>query len=258
MVTNHVVSFSGGVTSWAAGKLVKEKLVKPGDSFVLLFADTKMVSQDVYDFLYDGAENIGCEVTVLADGRDPWEIFRDERFLGRAGYDPCSKLLKRKLLDDWMTKNCSTLSTVYYVGLDFTEINRYETFKKKKNWICCAPLIDFGVGKSQAMEWAKQEGLKLPSAYAEGFQHANCQNMCVKTGKGNWAKLLEIHPDRYLYAEQKERELREAWGKDVTILKEQVNGQRRYISLEEFRKRIQSERLDFSGEEHGGCGCALD
>ncbi len=59
----HVVNYSGGVTSWAAARLVQERLWNAGDTLVLLFADTTMEAPDVYEFLAAGAQAMGTPIT---------------------------------------------------------------------------------------------------------------------------------------------------------------------------------------------------
>jgi len=78
-VTRHVVQFSGGIGSWAATQRV---IAEHGTAdLVLLFADTKVEDDDLYRFLDDAAAQIGVPVTVVADGRTPFQVFADTRFL---------------------------------------------------------------------------------------------------------------------------------------------------------------------------------
>ena len=154
----HVISFSGGVTSWAAGRVVRDRLMKPGDRLVLLFADTLMEAPDVYVFLEAAAANIGRPVTRLCDGRTPWEVFRDKRFLGNSRVDPCSKILKRDLIRKWQQEHCDPRRSMHHVGFDASEgerFARYSSSLAEKGWKGCAPLIDCGMTKAQALAWAR-------------------------------------------------------------------------------------------------------
>ena len=120
----HVVSFSGGLGSWATAVLIVEQY---GTSDVdLVFNDTKMEDEDLYRFLDETTAHLGIELTVLEDGRDPWEVFKDERFLGNSRLDPCSKILKRNLFRRWLKENHSAETTINYIGIDWSEINRFE------------------------------------------------------------------------------------------------------------------------------------
>jgi len=73
----HVVMFSGGAGSWATAKLVAER--HGTDGLTLLFADTKIEDEDTYRFLHEAAANVGGELVVTAEGRTPWEVFKDRR-----------------------------------------------------------------------------------------------------------------------------------------------------------------------------------
>ena len=204
----HVISLSGGVTSWAAARVVKD-IMEPGEEMVLLFADTLVESQDVYEFLARAVADINEPFCRIADGRTIWDVFRDEKFLGNNRFDPCSKILKRKLINKWLDTYCVPGHTTVHVGLDWMEINRFEKWQKRMEglgWDCCAPLIDARVDKAEAINMAKARGLELPAAYEQGFSHANCNGMCVKAGKGHWARLYVLDPETYKEAEKQERE----------------------------------------------------
>jgi 3'-phosphoadenosine 5'-phosphosulfate sulfotransferase (PAPS reductase)/FAD synthetase len=53
----HVVFFSGGVGSWAAGKRIAAQYGT--DGLTLLFTDTRIEDPDLYRFLDDAAANVG-------------------------------------------------------------------------------------------------------------------------------------------------------------------------------------------------------
>ena len=238
----HVISFSGGVTSWAAGRVVRDRIMRRGDELVLLFADTLIEADDVYQFLHAAAANIGRPITRLCDGRTPWQVFRDKRFLGNSRIDPCSKILKRDLLRQWQREHCDPHASIHHVGYDASEgkrFARYAASQREDGWVGAAPLIEHGITKDQALRWARDEGLPLPHAYREGFSHANCGGKCIKAGQGHWANLWRTHPDRYLDAEHEEQGMRTLLNKDIAILKERVNGVSRPMTLREFRRRIE-------------------
>ena len=72
---HFIVSYSGGASSWAAAKIVKDRIMQEGDCMTLLFADTLIEDQDTYDFLDAGAVALGLKVTRIADGRTPLQVF---------------------------------------------------------------------------------------------------------------------------------------------------------------------------------------
>jgi hypothetical protein len=252
----HVVNLSGGLCSWMAARRVMEQYGN-GD-MTLLFADVKMEDEDLYRFLNDVERDIGVEIIRIADGRTPWEVFKDERFLGNSRVDPCSRILKRELLDRWHRNNCDVLDTIIHVGLTWDE-GRLERFAARMApWKVSAPLCNPPyLTKSDLMYLASQHGIEPPRLNREGFPHNNCGGFCVKAGQAQFALLLRTHPERYAFHEQKERELREYLGKDVSILRDRSNNEVKPLTLEALRLRIEcGQRMDEF--DWGGCGCAID
>lgn len=89
--------FSGGICSWAAARRVAATYGK--ENLTLLFADTLIEDEDLYRFLEEASADVGVPVTRVADGRTPWEVFRDNRFIANSRVDICSRVLKREVCD---------------------------------------------------------------------------------------------------------------------------------------------------------------
>lgn len=219
--------YSGGIGSWAAAKRVAEK--EGYDVVTLLFTDTLSEHPDTYRFLIESAANVlrrqgaldgliqlaaalpredGTARRVwlaqlrqqamqaipglvwLAEGRTIWEVFSDVRFLGNSRVDPCSRILKRDLADKWLQNNCSASVTRVYVGIDWTEIHRWERLAKRKlPWVYEAPLCSAPYLEKPALhEWAKREGIEMQALYKNGAPHANCGGGCIKMGLGGFAR----------------------------------------------------------------------
>jgi len=250
----HVVMFSGGVGSWAAAKRVAAR--HGTENLTLLFTDTKIEDEDLYRFIGEAAANVGAPLVTIADGRDPWQVFFDVRFLGNSKVDPCSKILKRKLADRWLAEHCDPSSTTVYVGIDWTEEHRYAALKVRKlPWRYEAPMCEPPyMMKSGMLGWLRNEGIEPPRLYAMGFAHNNCGGFCIKAGHAHFKNLLDWMPDRYAYHEGKEQEIRAVLG-DVSILTDRSGGGgKRTLTLQQFRERVQAgEPID--GLDWGGCGC---
>src|SRR3990167_1075888 len=216
----HVFNFSGGIASWAGAKRVAQRYGTA--DLTLLFTDTKKEDEDLYRFMVDASVNIGVPITCIADGRTPWQVFRDERYIGNSRADPCSKILKRKLLDRWHTENCDPADTTIYVGLDWSEGHRLKAMRERlPEWRVEAPLCDRPLlNKSGMLNWAREEGLRPSRMYELGFPHDNCGGACVKAGQSNWLHLLKVFPERYMENEREELSLRELLGRDdIAILR---------------------------------------
>jgi 3'-phosphoadenosine 5'-phosphosulfate sulfotransferase (PAPS reductase)/FAD synthetase len=251
----HVVQFSGGAGSWAAAKRVAERYGT--DSMVLLFADVKDEHPDLYRFIDEAAANVGVPLTVISDGRTPRQVMSDERLIGNSRMDPCSKILKRELLDRWCRAHCDPDETARYIGIDWTEFDRLETFRNRVHpWKAYAPLCEKPyISKQDALMWLRKERIELPLLYRQGFPHNNCGGACIKAGKGQWAMLLKHDPDRYRAWEEWEETERARLG-DHSILNELNGGTKRVLTLRNYRLRLEADPT-YDQFELGGCGCAL-
>lgn len=262
----HVVMFSGGIGSWATAKRVAEE--HGTDDLVLLFADVKGDTvnphigedEDTYRFIEAAAKNVGGQLVRVADGRNIWEVFRDDRFLGNSRLANCSKFLKQKPCRDWLEENCPNGSAYVYVGIDWTETHRLPAIEKAYlPYIAKAPLTEPPwINKEDMIRWCENEGLAPPRAYALGLPHNNCGGGCVRAGQGQFKMLLEQNPERYAVWEQKEQELREHLGKDVAILRDRRGGTLKPLPLSVFRRRVSGEPELVDADEIGGCGCFVD
>ena len=250
----HVVMFSGGVGSYAPAKRVA---VRKGDDLVLLFADTKMEDDDLYRFLDESAADIGGRLVRESDGRTPWEVFTDVRFLGNTRVDPCSRILKRELLRLWLEENCAASDTTVYLGIDWTEAHRF--VRAAKHWapwrveapLCEAPYLT----RADHIAALSERGIAAPRLYGMGFPHNNCGGFCVKAGQAHFALLLKTMPERYAFHEGKEEALRDYLQKDVAIMKDRVGGKTTPLTMRVFRERLQEQPDLFDVHEWGGCSC---
>ena len=253
----HVVHLSGGLGSWAAARRLLDR--QPLGAVEILFADTKIEDEDLYRFLDDCERDLGIPITRIADGRTPWEVFRDERFLGNSRVDPCSKLLKRELLHRWSLEHAP--GATHYVGLDWTEQHRVDRFKaamEARGVQVEAPLAEAPyLSKADIAAWATDRGIRPPRLYAMGFPHNNCGGFCVKAGHTQFKLLLEKLPERYAHHEAQEESLRAFLGKDVSIMTDRRGGKKLPMTMKTFRERVQGGGA-VDAFDYGGCGCAVD
>lgn len=257
MSQHYVVQFSSGITSWAAARRVVDQCGK--DAVTLLFADTLIEDEDNYRFLDEASANLEIPVTRIADGRSPWQVFRDERFIGNSRVDPCSKILKRKLLRKWMEENTSPETHTIVLGIDFEEPERLVRNQIRQTpWKVIAPMVDKPwIPKPDTLRWANSVGLKPPRLYDYGFSHANCGGFCVKAGQDDFRRLLVHFPERYAAHEAEEAATISLLGQDVSILRDRRGGVTRPMTMREFRERYEAtgqyDAFDFTTS----CGCSL-
>lgn len=254
----HVVMWSGGITSWATARHVIQQ--HGTASTTLLFADTQAEDEGLHDFNAQAADMLGVPITTVADGRDPWQVFEDKRWLGNTRIAQCSLELKLKPCRDWLETNTDPADTTLYVGIDWTETERLPAIVRGwAPWTVDAPLTRPPYrDKQQLLAKARALGLPVPRLYRLGFAHNNCGGACVKGGQAQWARLLAVFPERYARAEAAEARMRTLLGKDVSILRDRTGGTTKPLTLAALRTRIeeQPDQLDLFDE--GGCGCLTE
>lgn len=200
----------------------------------------------------------------LSDGRTPWEVFRDVRYLGNSRMAQCSHKLKQEVSEAWIKEEFpNEADVVLYLGIDWTEEHR--TAAPTQNWspyIVKFPMCDEPyLVKTDMIALLESRGIDPPRLYSLGFAHNNCGGFCVRAGHGHFANLYEKLPQYYAYAERKEEEMRRFLGRDVSSMKKErtVDGKRRSFpyTLRQLREDItgdaEIDRLDI-----GGCGCFVN
>jgi hypothetical protein len=289
----HIVFDSGGIGSKSTLKRVIEKHGK--ENVIRLFTDTLIEDEDLYRFQDDVTRVTGVELTKVADGRNPWEVFRDVRWIGNSRIAQCSHILKQEAAAKWIEERFKPHKPMYikakdvkkkkiiyfatpteieqhriewendpretcqlYLGIDWTEEHR--TASPRFNW---APYqVDFPmceepyVTKDEMLAELENEGIEIPRLYKLGFAHNNCGGFCVRAGQGHFINLLKTMPERYAHHEAKEQEMREFLGKDVSILRRQRKGVKEYITLKQLREEWEANNTEqIDLFDIGGCGC---
>ncbi|MFD4608267.1 hypothetical protein ACFWOT_09135 [Streptomyces sp. NPDC058440] len=239
-MTLHVVQFSGGIGSFCAALRV-HKAHGP-ENMVLLIADTGIEDPDLWRFAEDTSRYLDVPLSIVRDGRTPWELFRDKRFLGNDRITPCTKYLKQIPCRKWMKENADPADTVGYIGIENTKKDKARIPAIEHNW---APWrIEFPLcakgepwrTKDELLDEARAAGIEPPRMYAEGFAHNNCGGTCVRAGMKQWRHTLEVLPERFAYAEAQEAELRAMLG-DVSILRQRRKGVAYNLPLSELRRQ---------------------
>lgn len=252
--------YSGGKASFLAAHRVKETY--PGEDIQLLFTDTKTEDEDLYRFLEETATALDLPLIQVADGRDIWEVFKQNRFLGNNRVPLCSRILKQEASQGWVNENCPDPdNTTLYFGIDWTEAHRAERIPKHwEPYKVDFPLLwDPVMDKSEAEDVLKEWGIKQPHLYDLGAPHNNCGGLCVRAGHAHFKWALGALPERYAEWEHNEQEMRDFLGSDVAILRDRSGGKSRPLTLQDFRLRIEEKdtgQLDLL--EWGGCGCMTE
>ncbi|MFF0386812.1 hypothetical protein [Streptomyces sp. NPDC004286] len=250
----HVVQFSGGIGSFGVAVRVARRYGTR--NLTLLIADTGVEDADLWRFAEDTGKLLGVPLTRVADGRTPWEVFRDVRFLGNDRLAPCTRLLKQVPCRTWMETHADPADTVVYVGIENTPRDRARIpaiARNWKPWVTRFPLCGKWEPvrtKEELLGEARALRVEPPRLYDLGFSHNNCGGVCVRAGQRQWQHLLEVMPERYAYAEHQEQDLRDMLG-DVSILRDRSGGETRPLTLRRLRERTHSRLAETSEHRRG-------
>lgn len=280
----HVVNFSGGMGSFAEAKSCVDKFGK--ENVTLLFADTLMEDEDLYRFKDECVAFLGCELVTISDGRTPFEVFKDVKFMGNSRIDPCSRVLKRELLNNWIGRNYELIREIpvideigkpkynefgepeidvvhdidceVHLGIDFSEHHRLTRLQERmKPWTYRSTLIE--EGRIIPKDYSEQFGIKKPRLYDWKMGHNNCGGFCIKAGLGHYKALFEANPERYKEFEVKEAEVYEHIGTVYPFLKKTEDKVLKRLTLKEYREQYleTGNVTQEEATEYGGCGCAI-
>jgi 3'-phosphoadenosine 5'-phosphosulfate sulfotransferase (PAPS reductase)/FAD synthetase len=254
----HIVFYSGGIGSWMTAKRVIEKHGK--EDVILLFTDTLIEDEDLYRFISETVAEMGVQFIRIEDGRTPFEVYKDVRFLGNSRLAPCSHALKQKTADKWIKSNFIPDECILYLGIDWTEEHRKAA--PTRNWapykvefpMCDEPYLD----KSEMIAELEKLGIKQPKLYKLGFSHNNCGAFCCRAGQGHWVRVLEKLPERFAQYEEKEEEIRQYLNADVAMMKKTKNGVTIPYTLKQLREDYEKDGTQIDMFDIGGCGCFVN
>lgn len=189
-----VCQFSCGAASAVATKLA---LAQYGSTHDVQIVNAYLANEheDNRRFLLDCQEWFGQEVVQLRDekyGANILQVFRRERYMKGLRGAPCTKLLKRRLLDKWKKPD-----DVMVFGYTAEEVDRLEDFRERNpDRPVIAPLIEKGLGKEDCKAMLLRAGIALPAMYLLGYHNANCIG-CVKGGQGYFRAIRQDFPAQF-------------------------------------------------------------
>lgn len=213
-----VCQFSCGAASAVATKLA---LAQRGDREVLIVnAFIKEEDEDNRRFLADCERWFGHPITVLRDekyGASVMEVWRRKRYIKGPMGAPCSRELKRKVLDAVKRADDEIV-----FGFTIEEQDRFDDFVERNPQLhCSAPLIEQGLSKADCLAMVERAGLLLPLAYRDGFENANCPR-CPKGGEGYWNRVRIYRPNDF----RETMELQEDIGPGAYFFRDRKTGER--------------------------------
>lgn len=240
----HFVSFSTGLSSALTVERVLGKYGKANTE--IIFMDTTIEDEDNYRFMDDCRARWG-EITILKEGRDPYQVAEDKQIIPNQKIAPCTFALKIEMFRAHLQRKAGPLTV--HIGFDIFEAHRRKKTQKSyeaEGWLVDFPLLWRPIEHRPYTRVCREDwGIEPPRTYGLGFSHANCLSRgCVKMGQGDWLRFLLNFPDRYAITEKWEQEMRQhPTRRNYAIMRDQSNGKVRALTLREFREKYESDRL---------------
>ena len=251
----YQISFSGGIGSAVSALTALEK----GLEFNLIFADTLIEDEDLYRFNDDVARACGKQVIHLTDGRTPWDVYVDKRWIGNTRTAHCSTELKTIPIRKWLDENADPMDPLI-LGMEMSELDRIE--RAQKQW---APrpveslLVKYGIYRPAFDAVLARHGIKKPRLYGEGYEHNNCGGFCCKAGLVQFERLYRNNPERYAYHEKEmERAMAEIGKTARPFLRKTYGSDIQYLTLRDFREELEAGSMELPMFDQSGCGCFTD
>lgn len=195
----------------------------------------------------------------LQDGRTPWEVYADVRFIGNTRKAQCSTKLKGNPVSQHV-QYWSEPTDPLVLGMDIGEQDRID--RAARRWAprpVVSLLNQYRIPKTDYGKWLDYYGIGRPRLYDYGFSHNNCGGFCCKAGQKQFANLYHSMPERYRWHEEQMEQTMAAIGYTAKpFLREVVNGETQYMTLKEYRGQLEDDL--FVAPEYGeeGCGCFTD
>lgn len=214
-----VCQFSCGAASAVATKLTLAQFGATRD-VQIINAFVKEEHQDNRRFLADCEKWFEHPVTILRDEKfnaSIIEVFMRERYMGGHKGAPCSRALKRRVMDDWRLP-----SDEMVLGFTSEEADRFEGLKYRLDGIPIrAPLIERNLTKADCLAIVERAGIELPIMYRLGYNNANCIG-CIKGGEGYFNKVRRDFPEEF----ERLCQTQEAIGPGAYLFRNRKTGER--------------------------------
>lgn len=257
-MSKYIISYSGGKGSAASVLLAHENNL----DFDVIFADTLIEDEDLYRLNDDIEKIIKKPIIKLTNGKTPWEIFKDKRYIGNNMTAHCSQELKTKMVQNYIKANYKNTWATLILGMGYSEIDRIERARQNWKYICLVDslLIKYKLYSNTAIDnLLYKYWIKTPRLYKLGFLHNNCGGFCVRAGLKQFALLLQHFPIRFKEHEDAMENTMAAIGPTAKpFLRATIDGVFQYITLKQFREYYYSGKLSISPYDIGGCGCFVD
>jgi len=214
------------------------------DNVQVVFMDTLFEDDDNYRFMNECKDRWGVPITILTEGRTPYQVAEDQHIIPNDRVAPCTRRLKIELFKRWIEKLQKPITI--HIGYDYLN-DAHRMDRTRDAYEALGYSVDFPLTwqpieyRDYSIVVREDWGIEPPRMYAMGYTHANCGGRCVKQGWGDWIRTLINFPDRYAEVEEWEQQMRQhPVRQNYSILKDQSGGMIRPKTLKELREDYQN------------------
>ncbi len=246
----HIVGFSGGIASAVIAKIVADEF--PAET-ILLYHSTNTEPEDNDRFRNEVADYIGISITNDSDGRNIWQVFSDERFLGNSRNTPCSRILKQERSLRYLKNN---QPAILYIGFTLEEYRRAQrTFARyaKYGIEVKFPLISKKITKEECIHRVVNCWSITPPAIYIWAEHANCIP-CIKGKKAYWGLIYMFERTAWEKASQTEKDFKQRIFTEAGTLEDELENCLRLAKLHLAKKKTQESQMNLFEYP---CECAV-
>ena len=196
--------FSAGVSSAVATKLMADKL----DHIIYIHIEDQ--HPDTLRFVRDCEKWFGKPVEIL---QSPYKSVDGALCGAGMGYvngprgAPCTRLLKRRVRQEWEFEHKSPHGFCYVWGMDIGEQHRASRLRESMHKDSHVfPLIERSLSKGDAHAILRKAGVARPAMYDLGYLNNNCVG-CVKGGMAYWNHIRKDFPHVFAARAAMERQI---------------------------------------------------
>lgn len=214
----HIVLFSGGLSSSYVAYLVLKEFGHK--DVVLLHTPTFSENHDADTFRCQVARYLKHPLTEWGDGRDVWELSRDNHCIPGQFIPFCTQLLKQKMKEEFYKYlKEQNEDFIEYVGFGADEYRRVQKafarnakLERKVQF----PIFEQKISSEYIRNTIENDWkIKIPSAYKH-LTHNNCVP-CFKAGKASWKVYWEHNKEAFDKAKELEKEMGHTVFKDISL-----------------------------------------
>src|SRR5690554_4151993 len=150
-----VVSVGGGISSSVL--LPRYLFAKyPKEQIEMVTCHLPNEDKDLFRLL-DVVENrFDTQIKRIGHNKTPFQIFFEAKFLGNSRIDPCSRILKRETMRNYIKENYNPKEVILSIGIGYDEIDRTLSIKKawgELKYTVDFPLINYNIDRASQMRF---------------------------------------------------------------------------------------------------------